>query len=480
MLLLTVTMGGVPQKATAADEDPWQWSWYRVDDKGKVTIHLYVFWSRTCPRCEKATPFVEDLRTRYPWLRVYWYEISSHPPNRELYRRMAESLGQFAGQVPAFFYCKQAQIGFDSSETSQKKIDQALVRCHKALEEHYRKRSQMPTVSEMVMIASAIQGLENDSREPLVEPPDLPMDVQPENDSLIELPLLGTIDPASVSLPVLTMVLAGCDAFNPCAFFVLLFLLSMMVHTHSRLRMLFVGGIFVFFSALIYFLFMAAWLNLFFILGQLTLITLIAGLIAVIISIINIKDYFWFKQGVSLSIPDSVKPDLYRRMTGLIRTGGLVSLVVSTVVLSATVNLYELLCTSGFPLVYTRILTLRELPTVAYYFYLLLYNLVYVLPLALIVLAFVVTLGTRKLSEYEGRVLKLLSGVMMLVLGILLLVKPEWLNTLVGAVLTLGSAMGLTIVVVAIDWVRQARSSERKDPTLVIPAHQSATPRAPA
>ncbi len=120
----------------------------------------------------------------------------------------------------------------------------------------------------------------------------------------VQLPLLGEIAPADLSLPLFTLVIAGLDAFNPCAFFVLLFLLSLMVHARSRARMLLIGGTFIFFSGLIYFLFMAAWLNLFLVIGGTPIVTLVAGVVAVIIGLLNTKDYFWFKQGPSLVIPE--------------------------------------------------------------------------------------------------------------------------------------------------------------------------------
>src|SRR5690606_10375541 len=118
---------------------------------------------------------------------------------------------------------------------------------------------------------------------------------------------------------------------------------------------------------------------------------------------VNIKDYFWFKQGVSLSIPERAKPNLYRRMRGLIQAGSTPALVVGTVTLAIAANSYELLCTAGFPMVYTRVLTLRELPPGVYYGYLAAYNLVYILPLLAIVALFSFKFGARKLSEEEGR-----------------------------------------------------------------------------
>ena len=265
-----------------------------------------------------------------------------------------------------------------------------------------------------------------------------------------ELPGLGVIDPATLSLPVLTLTMAGLDAFNPCAFFILLFLLSLLVHARRRRTMLLVGGVFVFFSGLVYFLFMAAWLNVFRWLGEIQAVTLAAGGVAVVMAAINIKDYFWFKRGVSLTLSDGQKAGLFARMRRLLSAERLPAVLAGTVVLAVAANSYELLCTAGFPMVYTRILTLHELPALGYYAYLGLYNTVYVLPLLAIVLVFVATLGARKLSEAEGRVLKLLSGLMMLGLGGLLLVAPERLNSVSTALVLLLGAVTLTTVIATV------------------------------
>jgi uncharacterized membrane protein HdeD (DUF308 family) len=87
----------------------------------------------------------------------------------------------------------------------------------------------------------------------------------------------------------------------------------------------------------------------------------------------------------------------------------------------------ELLCTAGLPAVYTQILIWHDLPWWGYYGYLGLYNVAYMLDDSLMLTIAVVTLGRRKLQEQEGRWLKLVSGVVMLGLGVVLLVKPDWL-----------------------------------------------------
>ena len=238
----------------------------------------------------------------------------------------------------------------------------------------------------------------------------------------------------------MTLIIAGMDSFNPCAFFVLLSLLGLLIHAQSRRKMLLIGSIFVFFSGFIYFVFMAAWLNLFLVMGQVEIITKIAGSIAMLIAVINIKDFFIFKKGISLTIPDSAKPKLFDRMRKLLKSTSIVSILIGTAVLAIAANAYELLCTAGFPMVFTRILTLNNLSTFSYYLYLVLYNAIYVIPLSVIVIIFTVTLGKRSLSEWQGRILKLVSGTMMLGLGGLLLFDPAILsNAFVSLLLLIGA-----------------------------------------
>lgn len=208
----------------------------------------------------------------------------------------------------------------------------------------------------------------------------------------------------------------------------LFFLLSLLVHAHSRRKMLIIGGIFVLFSGLLYFLFMAAWLNLFLLFGRMSTITLAAGIIALIIGVLNIKDFFFFRAGVSLVIPDRAKDRLFERMRVIMHAGSLPAMIAATMVLALAANSYEIICTAGFPMIYTRTLTLHSLPIPVYYSFIALYNLVYVIPLAAIVTIFVITLGSRKLSEWQGRLLKLLSGTMMFALGLIILIWPALLT----------------------------------------------------
>jgi hypothetical protein len=210
-----------------------------------------------------------------------------------------------------------------------------------------------------------------------------------------------------------------------------------------------VGGVFVVISGVMYFAFMAAWLNVFLVTGQLRWVTTVAGGIAVALAIMNVKDYFWPESAGSISIPDSAKPGLFARMRKLTTGDSLPAVLAGTVALAIVANSYELLCTAGFPMVFTRVLTLNDLSNTTYYGYIGLYNVIYVIPLLIIVGVFVWTLGSRKLSETEGRFLKLMSGTMMLGLGLMLLIKPDLLENMLAAMSIMGVAL-LTAVAVSL------------------------------
>jgi hypothetical protein len=226
----------------------------------------------------------------------------------------------------------------------------------------------------------------------------------------------------SLSLPVLTIVLGGLDSFNPCAFFVVFILLSLLVYLKSRWKINLVGGIFVFFSGLFYFFFMLAILTTIQFI-QIIIISIIAGCIAVILGALNIKDFFFFKKGPSTSMSVEKRKKIFKRMRDLIHTAYLPGVLGGTIFLAVTVNIYELLCSLGFPLVYVTRLAAEHLPAINYYIYLFFYNIIYVIPLIVIVLVFAFTLGTRKLSEWRGRQLKLFSGGMLFSMGLILIIN---------------------------------------------------------
>lgn len=427
-MLLTaaaILLVGSPTASAAETASDTTDLWYPPVEGDSVDIGFYFVFSETCPHCADAKPFIDQLEASYEWLDLHRISTQAATDAEvSTVLSLAEDLGREIQGVPTFLFCERMEVGFDTVATTGTAIEEALLACRNA-------------------------------KDPSAAPTDT---TTPSDDESLHVPVLGDIDADAVSLPLFTVAVAGLDAFNPCAFFVLLFLLSLLVHARSRWRMALVGGVFVVISGVMYFAFMAAWLNVFLVTGQLRWVTTVAGAIAIALAFLNMKDFFWPDSVGSVSIPDSAKPGLFARMRRLTTADALGTVLVGTVALAAVANSYELLCTAGFPLVFTRVLTLNELSTSSYYGYLVLYNIVYVIPLLIIVGVFVWTLGSRKLSENEGRFLKLMSGMMMLGLGLLLLLRPELLENMFAAVAVMGLALAVAFLVSVIDRRRNRRT----------------------
>ncbi len=392
-----------------------------IEDRGTTSpghdICVHVFLQQGCPQCQKILSQIDHLSKRYNVI-LNKYDVSD-PQDRELFEVIKEYYHFTPASFPVVFVGKWFLVG---DRIISQNLDRTLELCYQEgcpcpLETIRATTPQMPR----------------------------PQDITPDDDAVVSLDLFGRtreIDAQRTSLPLFTLLIAAADSFNPCSFYILLILLSLITRTGSRKRMLLVGGIFIFLSGLIYFLFTAAWLNLWFFMGRVQIVTLIAGIIAVIVALISMKDFFFFKKGISLGIPESAKPKIFERMRGLLESPSLPAVIIGTVVLGILVNLYELLCTPGFPLVYTRVLALRDLTMVQYYSYLVFYNMIYILPLLIILVIFTVTFGKKKLTENEGRILKLISGLMMLFLGLALIFNPKLLeNFLISAGMLLSAVV---------------------------------------
>ncbi len=423
-------------------------TWTGTDAKGDPEITLYFFWSQTCPHCAEAHPFVDALAEHYPWIKLESHKVSD-AETLPIWRKVAAETGVPANSVPYLAYCGQATVGYNGHGVTGQFLLSQLKACYER-QGGVLDPNDPGLGAEFAASEPAQGGLFTTcgaSAEPGtcgLETPAPATAIQP-----VELPFIGMVAPETLSLPLLTVVLAGVDAFNPCAFFVLLFLLSIMVNAKSRSRMLIVGGIFVFFSGFIYFLFMSAWLNIFALLGGSDggWIMMAAGLLALTAGAVNLREYVTQKGDVSLSMSAENRGALIKRMGQLTKASSMSTMIAGTVVLSILANAYELLCTAGFPMIYTSVLTLHDLPSAERYFYLVMYNLVYVIPLALIVLVFSLTMGKRKLTEKEGQTLKLMSGIMMMGMGALLVIDPMLLQNAVLAIgLIVGSILATTVI----------------------------------
>jgi hypothetical protein len=267
----------------------------------------------------------------------------------------------------------------------------------------------------------------------------------------LKIPILGTVNLTSKSAIFSTAIIALVDGFNPCSLWVLTMLLALTLHTGSRKKVFVIGLVFLTVTAAIYALFIAGLFSVLSISSFMGWIRILVALIALVFAIVNIKDYFWYKEGLSFTISDEKKPGIFRKIRQLMdNSNSFAGLVGGTIALAAGVSLVEFSCTAGFPVIWTNILTSLNIKGLAFILLLVLYMIIYQLDEMIIFFSSIVTLRTSRIEEKHGRILKLISGVLMFTLAVVMLVKPELMNSLGSSLAIFGSAIIATLVVVVI------------------------------
>jgi glutaredoxin len=342
-------------------------------------VVLEVFVRETCPHCADAKAFLPAFAAQRPWLQIVYRSVSANAAARDDLMRHSRRAGVWPPGVPTFVIDNQVLVGFESAEITGPEL------------------------------AAWVDGQ------------------QTHHNTNVETRLFGTVSVSNMGLPLFTLVMGLLDGFNPCAMWVLLFLLSMLVHLQNRKRMALIAGIFLLVSGAVYYAFMATWLNIFLLVGLSATVRLALGVLALIIGFINVKDFVALGKGISLSIPESARPGLYARMRMILRADTLLPSLFAVAVLAVVVNFIEALCTAGLPAIYTAVLAQHDLSPAAHYAYLGLYILGYMADDTLMVATAVMALSSRKLTENAGRWLKLMSGTVMLLLGAIIILRPDWL-----------------------------------------------------
>lgn len=399
---------------------------------------IYFFWGDGCPHCEDEKPFLQDLQSRYPQLQVKDYEVWYHPENQQILAQMARAYGVRATGVPATFIGDSVWVGF--SERIKPEISSKVGACIEL---------GCPDPGSLSAAGTGvIKALKETS--PLTVPGGA-QETSPQPRNLLSIPFLGEYDLTAQPLIFTTGLIALVDGFNPCSLWVLSLLLGIVIYSGSRGKIFAVGFTFLLITAAAYGLFIAGLFNVFAYVGYLGWIQAAVALLALGFALINIKDYFWFKQGISLTIADRYKPRIFKDIRNImIPNKSLPAMIGATAAMALGITLVELPCTAGFPVLWSNIVAQHHLDTLGFSLLLGLYLLIYLLDELVVFFSVVFTLKASKFEEKHGRLLKLIGGMIMLSLAMVLLVDPELMNDIGGSLLVFGVALLTTLVILVI------------------------------
>jgi len=382
--------------------------WSANSVQAQEEVFLTLFYGKTCPHCAKEKVFLKSLQEKYLFLKVREFEISKESA---LFEAVAKKLNKDSAAIPFTVIGEEVVIGYLNDETTGEKIASIVL--------EHSKIGCYDVVNDVMFE----QGLIKDKKE--IPNNSCVSDQEEKETLLVKLPLLGNIDANKISLPILTVAIAFVDGFNPCAMWVLLFLISLLIGLKDKKKLIILGSTFIFVSGLVYFFFLSAWLNVFFFLGFVPWIRFIIGVVAIVSGVLHLRDYNLKRTGCKATDKKKRKK-VFTQMQAIINARSFWIALLGISVLAVSVNMLELVCSAGLPAIYTQALSLSNLATWQYYAYLFLYILVFMLDDLAIFLIAVFTWHTVGVSSKFSRYSNLIGGIIILLLGILLIFKPEW------------------------------------------------------
>lgn len=353
---------------------------YTNTEVDKDTINIYFFRGEGCPHCaEEEKFFEEELTKKYKNIKIYDFEVWNNKENSEILKKVKENFKVTNNNVPFTVIGNKYFTGFSSS-----------------------------TKDKIYEIIDNYQGKKT-------------------NTNNYKLPIIGKVNVKTFSLPLIAIILGFIDGFNPCAMWVLLFLINILIGTKDKKKMFILGNAFLLTSGLVYFLSM---LGISFVLNITTVIWIrnIIAIVAVIIGILNIRTYIQTKNDDGCHVvKDKKRRVLFQKIKKYTTKQSLLIGLVGMILLAASVNLVELACSLGFPAIFSEILAINKVSTIERILYLILYDLFYMLDDILIFYIAMFTFNIKAISNKYSKYSNLIGGIIILLIGILLLLKPEWI-----------------------------------------------------
>jgi len=387
-------------------------------------INLYFFYGDGCPHCTKEEVFLDKLELEYENIKIHRYEVWRNRENADLLKNIAQKLNLNVRGVPVLIVGEETVAGYYNDQVTGERIkeiinDYTINGCEDPLANILGKQSTLP---------SCLHECEHENGE-CVHDCGCSVDniIGDKFPDTINLPFIGEVNAKNVSLPFLTFLIAATDGFNPCAMWVLLFLISLLLGMEDKRRMWVLGSAFILASGIVYFLFLSAWLNLFLFLGFVFWIRIIIGLVALGSGGFHLRTAWKNRDGGCEVVNTDKRKRIFEKLRELATEKKFWVALLGIVALAFAVNLVELVCSAGLPAVYTQVLALANLPLWQYYGYLLFYILIFMLDDLLVFVIAMTTLRMKALSSRYTKWSGWVGGIIMILIGLLLLFKPGWI-----------------------------------------------------
>lgn len=386
-------------------------------------VNIYLFYGQGCPHCEQLKEKLDYLKDKYP-IKVYMYETWYDSKNSELAQKVAEKLDTTIAGVPFTVLNNTSLSGYSSSSTVN------LLKYNINLVLNSNEEDIVLSIDD-VTNSEKYNFTIIESPDNVISPNEYPIkeDID-ENDVNITIPIINKeISLKSFSLPIVAIVMGAVDGFNPCAMWILLFLISMLIPMENKKKRWTLGLTFLITSAVVYLLFMVAWLNFTTFIQTIPWIKILIALIAIIGGTINLFSFVKTitKEDGCTVVDEKKRKKYFTKIKEIVNNKSFILALIGIMVLAASVNIVELACSAGLPIAFTSLLAANNLNKISYMAYILLYILFFLLDDIIIFIISMKTLEVTGISTRYGKLSHLIGGILMLLIGALMIFKPEWL-----------------------------------------------------
>jgi len=364
---------------------------------------LYFFYGDGCPHCAKEKVFLNEMEDKYEDLTIKRYEVFGNVENSKLMETYKQKLDVSGKGVPFTVVGEDYLYGY--MESYNEKLEN-MIRKELGLE--------------------LLNSSENNNEKPKEEMENKEEE-KPEEKTEETLPLLGKIDVKNTSLVLISIVLGLVDGFNPCAMWVLLFLISSLIGMENKKRRWIIGITFLLTSALMYLLIMMSWLNIMVSITSTIVIRSIIAIFAIVFGLVNLIKFFKSKEVGCTVVKDSKRKKVFDKIRKFTAEKSLLIALVGVITLAISVNLIELACSLGLPVLFSSILGVNNVTGFSAFIYTIIYILFFLIDDLVVFIIAMFTLKITGISNKYSKYSKLIGGILMLIIGLLLLVKPEWI-----------------------------------------------------
>lgn len=366
-------------------------------------LNIYLFYGDGCPHCRDEEKWFETYLKKNEFIKMHRYEIWYSKDNQEKYSKVHEILNDTSSGIPYLIIGETVITGFDE-EITPERIKNAI--------EYYKNINYKDKVG----IYLGIVEEKNES--------DTKIDYE---ETEVDIPIIGKKKIKEVSIGLSAIIIGLVDGFNPCAMWILLFLISMLLGMKNRKRMWVLGITFLISSALVYFLFLISWLNLAVFLNKILYIRVAIAFVAVLFGVLQVNSFFFKKDDGCEVVDTKNRKKIIKSIQKIVKEKSFILALLGIILLAASVNIIELLCSLGLPVMFTQILTINEVGKIGQILYSLLYILFFMIDDIVIFIIAMKTLEIKAISNKYGKYSHLIGGLIMITIGILMIYKPEWL-----------------------------------------------------